>query len=107
MSMAPFIDPTVLISGVSALLKAIDTWVGYRDSRRAAEAFRREQQAAEESIQVAQEARSLADIVPIDVLNVMTSRAERCWSRYREVLDGSFLPAEVDEATSAVKACIC
>ena len=51
MAMAPFIDPTLLISGVSALLKAIDTWVGYRDSRRAAEAFDREQQAAEKSLQ--------------------------------------------------------
>lgn len=107
MAMTPFIDPTLLISSVSALLKAIDTWVGYRDSRRAAEAFDREQQAAEKSLQVEMEARAVTILVPMDVLEVMTGRAERCWSRYREVLEGDYLPAEVDEATEAVKACIC
>lgn len=107
MAMAPFIDPTVLISGVSALLKAIDTWVGYKDSRRAAEAFRREQKVAEKSLQVEVEGRALSDLVPMDVLASMTTRAERCWNHYKEVLDGDYLPGEIDDATNAVKACIC
>lgn len=107
MAMSPIPDPTVLISGVSALLKAIDTWVNYRDSRRAAESFRMEHQAAEKSLQIEQEARTLSNIVPAEVLDTITGRAERCWTRYKEVLDGGFLPGEIDEATEAVKACIC
>lgn len=102
----PFPDPTIVISGVSAVLKAIDTWVKYRDSKRAADAFKNEI-SAKKSLQVEQEAHVLLEIIPFEILERMTERTERCWTRYKDVLDGEYLPSEVDEATEAVKACIC
>jgi hypothetical protein len=106
----PQMDPTILIAGVSALLKAIDVWVKYRDSKRAAEAFQNEQRQGRNDPAIVQEAQVVARIVPQDILDALTGRASACWSKYKNVLDGGddkYLPDEVDSATKAVKACIC
>lgn len=100
-------DSTLLITGVSASLQAIQTWLQFRDSRRAAAEFvlRREEAPGESRIQA--EAVALDAIVPADVMATMTERARRCWERYHSVLKGGFLPEEIDEATEALKKCIC
>ncbi len=106
----PRVDPTILIAGVSALLKAIDVWVKYRDSKRAAEAFQDEQRHSLNDPATAEEAQVIASVVPQEILNALTDRASACWSKYKKVLDGGvekYLPDEVDSATKAVQACIC
>lgn len=101
------VAPTLIISGISAVLQAIDTWVNYRDSNLAAREFENRIQSAPHDAAIQSEAAALESLVPAPVLATMTSRAERCWSRYHEVLNGEYLPSEVDDATQAVKACIC
>ena len=100
-------EPSLLIAGVSALLKAIDTWVSYRDSKRAAEAFQKEKNKPESPIEIREQGAILAEIVPKDILDKMIDRATQCWTKYGNVLDGDYLPDEIDEATTSVKACIC
>jgi hypothetical protein len=39
MSAAMGVDPSLIVSGISAVLQAVQTWIAYRDSRRAAAAF--------------------------------------------------------------------
>jgi hypothetical protein len=107
MAMAMGVDPALVISGISAVMKAIDTWVKYRDSKRSAQEFESRLLIARSEPQIQVQADALARLVPEPVLATMTSRAMRCWERYNEVLNGKYLPAEVDEATQAVKACIC
>lgn len=103
----PQMDPSILISGVSALLKAIDVWVRYRDSSRAAEAFEEEQREALLARTTVQEGAALASVVPQEILDSMTERAAKCWTRYHAMSKGNYLPEELDDATEAVKACIC
>ena len=99
-------DPVTFIATVSAALQAVQTWLAVRDYRAAAQAgdagFRSgatDQQAAGE----------LATLVPREVLADMTKRVKGCWEKYRSVLndDQEYLPDEVDNATEAVKRCIC
>lgn len=100
-------EASIMIAGVSALLKAIDTWVNYRDSKRAAEAFRREKINPESPSEIRDQGNILADVVPHDILEMMIDRATSCWTKYGNVLDGGYLPDEIDEATESVKKCIC
>lgn len=100
-------DPTLVISGISALLQAVDTWVTYRDSERAAREFDVGMAQARREPSIRQQAQILTNLVPQPILDTMGARAERCWEQYRDVLEGGYLPGEVDEATRNVKACIC
>lgn len=101
---------TTLISGVSATLQAIQTWVAYRDSKQAAEAFETELKSAHERPEIQAEIKALSDAVPPVVINTLVERAEGCWTKYHDMLkapEGSWLPADLDSATDAVKACVC
>lgn len=111
-SFKPFIlrtimDPTLFVSGVSAVLQAVQTWIQFRDSKRAAKEFELKYNSSLSDPTIINQANRLITIVPVDVLNQMLSRARKCWEKYNEVLKGQFLPAEVDDATEAVKHCIC
>ena len=46
-------------------------------------------------------------VAPPEIVGVLEGRAEKCWTSYRAVLTGEFLPEEIDNATSAVQACVC
>lgn len=100
-------DATTFIAGISATLQAVQTWLQFRDSHRAAAQFEERFSAASTDLSVLHEAERLTSIVPPLVLNTMIERVRRCWERYHEVLLGGFLPAEIDEATEALKQCIC
>lgn len=100
-------DPTLIISGISAVLKAIDTWVKYKDSQRAATDFATRIKQAQGDPNVQHQARTLANIVPPPVLDALGSRVRKCWEHYQDVLNGGYLPGEIDDATRSVKACIC
>jgi hypothetical protein len=99
----------LLFSGISAASAAIGVWQRERDRKAAAKAFDEaleEQRVSNESTLAGQE---LAALLPPDILRQLEGRAEACWNKYRKVLgdDKEFLPDEIDNATEAVKACIC
>lgn len=103
-------DPaSILFAGISALMSTISVWQTERDRRRAREVF--ESQFAEQidASRTQRAARWLHTVAPDDVIDRLKSRAEKCWDRYRDILDkpDEYLPDEVDEATRAVKKCIC
>jgi hypothetical protein len=100
-------DPALIISGISAVLKAIDTWVKYKDSQRAANEFAGRLRQAQADPNVQQQGRTLANIVPQPILDSMGARVQKCWDNYNDVLKGGYLPGEIDDATRDVKACIC
>jgi hypothetical protein len=105
-------DPTTILAGVSALLQSIQTWYQVRDSRRASETFSGAYEITLKShltgrMEIFYQAEMLENIVPKPVLLTMGKRLEKCWTRYHAVLEGDFLPAEIDEATQNVKRCVC
>ena len=95
------------ISGVSAVSSAVSAWVKYRDSQRAKEQFDRQFQEKQEAPKTTEQAERLSAVVPQKILDKLSDRAKRCWERYAKVLEGDFLPEEIDEATEAVKKCLC
>lgn len=103
----PSMEPITLISGISALLQATQTWVQYRDSRRASVAFKEEIEKAPHRPEIINEAATISSMVPQPILDRLVERAEECWEKYGHVLDGGYLPEEVDEHTENVKACVC
>jgi len=100
-------DPTILLSGVSATLQAIQTWIQFRDSQRAARAFESQIERAPADRSIRRQAEALASLVPAEIIDTMTARARNCWTRYHGVLTGDYLPGEIDEATVSVRRCLC
>jgi hypothetical protein len=100
-------DASLFISGLSATIEAVHTWITWRDSRRAAQAVRERYEVALNSPTTLTQAKTLNSIVPQPVLDTMGARARKCWTHYQETLEGHFLPGEIDDATEDVKHCIC
>lgn len=96
-----------LFAGIQAVAAAIDVWQSSRSKRRAADAFDERFQESAQSNQAQQAAEELVHIIPEDVVRDLEKRAETCWTRFRKVLGGDFLPDEVDEATDSVRLCVC
>ena len=96
-----------LFSGISAAAAAIGVWQRYRDTERAAKTFDEEFAIAKASPEARRAAEQLVEIIPHKVVEDLEKRADKCWTGYRRVLGGGFLPDEVDDATDAVKQCVC
>jgi len=95
----------IIISGISAAMQAIQLWLQFRDRHRAAEPLDHIEERAPE---FQAESSQLQQLVPTDILLTLQERAEACWSKYKNVLqDTQYLPEEIDDATEAVKACMC
>jgi len=103
-------DPTLIVSGIAAVLQAAQTWIASRDSRRAAAAFSNAISSANLTPALINAANQLTSLAPPSVLNALGTRVESCWTNYVDILNapgGSYLPQEIDDATEAVKACVC
>ncbi|HTY11507.1 MAG TPA: hypothetical protein VMF88_10585 [Bacteroidota bacterium] len=99
----------IIIAGISATMQAVDLWATLRDRKKANNAFKETYPKINSDRQLQLEATQLENLVPVDVLNNMQVRVERCWTSYNDVLvdEDGYLPNEVDSATVAVKKCIC
>jgi len=97
----------LLFAGISAAADAFHVWQSIRDKKAAAKAFDETFARMRGSQEARQAATQLLAIAPPDVIEQLENRAEKCWSGYRTVLGGPYLPNEVDNATDAVKACVC
>ena len=96
-----------LFAGISAAAAAVKAWVGYRDRQKAVEAFDGTFKRTLESPEARAAAEELVKIIPEEVIKDLESRADTCWTGYRKVLGGDYLPDEVDKATESVQACVC
>ena len=96
-----------LFAGISAVAAAVQAWVTYRDRHKAAEAFDSTFKRTAKSPEASAAAEELAAIIPEDVIKGLEARADSCWTGYRKVLGGDYLPDEVDKATKSVQACVC
>jgi type I restriction enzyme, R subunit len=96
------------IAAVTAALQAVETWNNFRDRRRARAAHEDAYQRALSDPQTREEALQVTSAVPEDVVQMLKDRVDECWDRYREVLDNEeYLPQEIDDATKAIKRCVC
>jgi hypothetical protein len=94
-------------SGVSAVAAAIKIWEFSRDKKKAAQAFDATYESTLTSNESAVAAKQLIAIIPPEVIQDLEKRADRCWTGYRLVLGGDYLPDEVDAATDSVQGCVC
>jgi hypothetical protein len=96
-----------LFAGISAAAAAIGVWQKSRDSKRAAKSFDQTFTTVRESPSAHSAAQELVQIIPHEVISALEARADSCWTGYPAVLGGDYLPNEVDQATTAVQACVC
>lgn len=99
----------IIIAGISATLQAVDLWLSERDRKQARRAFANAYPRINVDPRLKAEARQLEGLVPAHVLENMQKRVERCWKIYNEILEDEdgYLPQEIDDATIAVRKCIC
>lgn len=96
-----------LFAGISAASAAVQAWYRHRDARRAAATFDETYDSALASPEAAAAAEELIAVIPEQVIKDLEARADNCWTGYRRVLGGDYLPNEIDHATDAVQGCVC
>jgi hypothetical protein len=94
-------------AGISAAAAAVQVWYRYRDAKEAAATFDGTYHDTLASPEATDAAKELVAIIPEDVIKDLETRADHCWTGYRKVLGGDFLPDEIDQATEAVQSCVC
>jgi hypothetical protein len=97
----------LFFAGVSAVAAAVDVWVNTRNETAAAAEFDKTLVTVRNSAVSHEAAHELVSIIPSDVIADLEGRADQCWTGYRQVLGGKYLPTEVDSATVSVQACVC
>src|SRR5215813_4404126 len=96
-----------LFAGISAASAAISAWRKSRNKEEAATVFDQTLAEVRDSSETREAAQELVTIIPHEVIADLEGRADKCWTNFREVLGGDYLPAEVDHATVSVAACVC
>ena len=86
---------------------AINVWINTRDRSAAAAEFDKTLDQVRYSVVSDEAARDILSIIPGDVVADLEARADQCWTGYRQVLGGRYLPTEVDSATISLQACVC
>ena len=97
----------LFFSGIRAAAAAFQVWQRIRDKDAAAKAFDETFRNTQKSREAHEAAQQLITIAPEGVIRDLEGRADECWTGYRRVLGGPYLPDEVDKATDAVQACVC
>ena len=97
----------LIVSMIDASMRAIDLWLKFKDREKTKQIVN-EIDSLQDSPSVRQEAVNLQALIPNDLLEMFSDRVQTCFDRYKLVLsDNDFLPSEIDDATEAVKKCIC
>jgi hypothetical protein len=106
---APLPDFQFIIAAASAAMQAIQTWLAFRDRKRAAKTYDVALSSALSDVTTAEESHLLTTVVPLHILISLAGRTDNCFNRYSEILksDQEYLPSEVDDATLALKRCVC
>jgi len=97
----------LLVSIVSTGMQAIQLWHELRERTKVADLIKTVE-IAKISTETVEEAQTLQILIPRDILNALADRVNQCWSKYKKIIESSdYLPQEIDEATEALKKCIC
>lgn len=102
-------EPTVIIAAISAAMQSIQTWVTVRDAKKANRTAQMGYERTSNAKLAKTQSARLKKLIPESVLKLLEDRIEKCWERYRHIIDpatGS-TPEEIDKATKALKECIC
>lgn len=96
----------LIVATVSAGMQAVELWLNLKDRIKAKIAIEQaETMQAEPAIQ---EAAQRLLIIPKELLDTFNGRVDRCFTNYKDVLnDEQYLPKEIDDATEALKRCVC
>jgi hypothetical protein len=101
----------LIIATVSALLQGIDTWLAYRDARRARHHAQVVFQSTLTNPQTITRARVLVELVPKETLDRIHRKVNKCYDKFNEMLDNvgdKYFPDDVTEAsTGALPYCVC
>ncbi|HWZ16008.1 MAG TPA: hypothetical protein VNW95_12290 [Mucilaginibacter sp.] len=100
--------PDLLVAMVSASMQAIDLWLNFRDKEKV-NAVMNQVDYLQSSPQIQEEGDNLLLLIPVDVFDILSNRVQACFDKYKAMFDNNYeyLPAELDEATEALKRCIC
>lgn len=101
-------EVAILISAVSAVADVIQLWYKFKDRRKVMENYE-EKITQPIKAEFIKEAQVLQNLIPQDLLDVMNQRIQNCLTRYKKVMlsDIDYLPIEMDNATEAVRKCVC
>ncbi len=103
-------DPILIVSAISGILQAVQTWIAVRDQKQATAAFDRGIKSGPSDVNVLAAAAQLSSLAPPSIIDAYGQRLQKCWTTYETMIrapDGSYMPPEIDDATVAVKRCIC
>ncbi|MEK8088092.1 hypothetical protein WNB94_16940 [Aquabacterium sp. A3] len=104
------LDPSLIVTAISAILQATQTWYAHKDARQAAEELDKIIGSGADDPELVEAMAQLHSFVPAEVIDALLARIEQQWVRYAEVLEappGAFTEAEIDAATQAAKAGVC
>lgn len=101
---------SLILSGISAAMQSIQTWMLYRDRGKAAEAFKKEYTESKVNPQLLKEAQQLEEGVSKELLSIINKRLNRCWKAWLEILDANpdlYTDIQIDDSTLKFKQCCC
>ena len=100
-------DASLIVAIISATMQAVDLWKTFRDRSKVKEAID-SVTALQRAPTTKVESDRLLLLIPNDLFETFSDRVKRCFNSYKEVLnDNKYLPGEIDDATEAVKRCVC
>ena len=95
----------LLVSVFSAIMQSLQTWDQLKGRSRSDAVTR---PLTDPDVQ--RQAMTIARLVPQEVLESLLTRIQRCFKNYKRVLDApptEYSQDEIDEATIALKSCVC
>jgi hypothetical protein len=103
-------DPNLIVSAITAVLQAVQTWYAHKDARRAADEMDKLIGTGRTDPEFIRTTEELQSLVPPEVFAAIERRIEACWVRYAEILEapvGKYSEAEITAATEVAKTGIC
>ena len=100
-------EVNTILAALSAVMQAVQIWNDYRDKDRTARMLREVYLKELTETKTIEESQSLIELLPNDVLQSLIDRINRCWKDYDSVLQGEYLPPQIERATKQVQQCIC
>ena len=100
----------LFLAMVSGIMQGVQTWLQFKDRRRAQHAQEVAFVRAIESPETRSRAKSLIAIVPAATIDLLRRRVKKCYDRFNEMLenDDEYFPQDLsDAAEKALPNCVC
>lgn len=100
-------SPELITATISAGMQAIELWINLKDREKAKNALT-QIPIIQNTAENRGEAINLTNLLSPELLETFSGRVKKCFDKYQSVLnDEKFLPQEIDDATIAVRRCVC